>query len=158
MTECFPENYVVVQSLKPAADAAGRNGEAVSLKNALMAWIVYHIDQGNAATIALAPDQCSAVAGTGAKAIPTVPVWANQDAGTASPLTRQTDGASFTTDAGVKQKIVIFQINPAALDINNGFDCIRAKTGASNAANITEAMVIIEARYPQSSGIDAKAD
>lgn len=158
MISCLPQDAVPVQTLKPAADAAGRSGEGVSLKNALMAWIVYHIDQGNAATIALAPEQCTAVAGTGNKAIPAVPIWANQDFGTASPLTRQTDAVSLTTSAAVKQKMVIFQIDPAKLDTANGYDCIRGVTGASNAANITEATVWISPRYPQATGIDAKAD
>ena len=123
MLNSLPVNLVTAPTLAPAADAAGRNGTAVSLKNAHKAWIVYHIDQGNAATIALAPEQCSAVAGTGAKAIPAVPIWTNQDFDTATPLAREaTDAASFTTSAAVKKKLVIFEIDPAKLDMANGFD------------------------------------
>jgi hypothetical protein len=158
MIRCLPEEVVMVQTLKPAADAAGRNGEGVSLKNALMAWVEVHIDQGNAATVLLTVEQCTAVAGTGNKAIPAVPIWANQDYGTGSPLTRQTDAANFTTSAAVKQKKVIFQIDPSVLDVANNFDCIRLNTGASNAANITQAEVRIAPRYPQSVQIDAKLD
>jgi hypothetical protein len=60
---------------------------------------------------------------------------------------RQTDAANFTTDAGVKTKKVIFEIDPAKLDVAGGFDCIRIVTGASNAANITAAQVFIVPSY-----------
>jgi hypothetical protein len=158
MIRCLPEELVVVQTLKPAADAAGRNGEGVSLKNALMAWVEVHIDQGNAAQVTVTIEQCTAVAGTGNKAIPVVPIWANQDYGTASPLTRQTDAVNFQTSVAVKQKKLIFQIDPSILDVANNFDCIRAVTSASNAANITQAEVRIAPRYPQSGQLDGKLD
>lgn len=154
----LPESTIICSSLVPAADAAGRNGVAFSLKDAVKAWIVYYIDQGNAATIALAPEQCSAVAGTGAKAIPVSQIWANQDAAAATPLTKQTDAASFTTSAAVKAKVVVFAIDPAALDVAGGFDCLRAVTGASNAANITSAAIYILSRYQGATTRDARLD
>jgi len=153
----IPQDMIPVQTLKPAADAAGRNGEAVSLKNAEAAFLVVHIDQGNAATIAIAPEQCTNVAGAGGKAIPACPIYVNQDAGTASPLTKQAAAANFTTSAAVKQKIVIFQLDIDAFDIAGGFDCVRAVTGASNAANITEACVYIRPRF-KPLDVDAKAN
>jgi len=154
----LPENCQIATTLAPAADAAGRNGTGVSLKNAVRAWIVYFIDQGNAATIALAPEQCSAVAGTGNKAIPTGQIWVNQDAATSSALASQTAAASFTTSAAVKQKIVVFGIDPSALDVANGFDCVRAVSGASNAANIVSALVVIQSRYQGATTPNAMAD
>lgn len=141
----LPEVAQIVSILPPAADAAGRtSASAVSLKNAHKAYLVYHINQGNAATILLTPQQASAVAKTGAKALANnVRIWANQDEATTSLLTRQADGVSFTTDANVKVKRVIFEIDPATMDQAGGFDCLLAITGASNAANITSAEVFI---------------
>lgn len=144
----LPEELYVVTSLTPAADAAGRNGTGISLKNALKAYIVVIINQGNAATVLLTPQQCTAVAGTGAKAIPATRIWFVTDAATSSVPVRQTDAASFTTDAGVKTKKVIFEIDPAKLDVAGGFDCIRIVTGASNAANITAAEIVMVPAYP----------
>lgn len=137
------ENAQVVEGLAPAADAAGRTGDYVSLKNAARAFIVVHITQGNAATVALTPFQASAVAATGEKAIPAVPIWSNLDTATSDALVRRTDAVSYTTDAAVKNKIVVFQIDASALDVTNGFDCVCVKTGASNAANITQAMYVL---------------
>lgn len=141
----LPEQAQIVSLLPPAADAAGRtSAAAVSLKNAHKAYLVYHINQGNAATILLTPQQATSVAKGGAKALANnVRIWANQDEAATSLLVRQADGVAFTTDANVKVKRVIFEIDPATLDQAGGFDCLLALTGASNVANITSAEVFI---------------
>lgn len=144
------ENAKVVEGMAPAADAAGRTGDYVSLKNAARLFIVVHITQGNAATVALTPYQATAVAGTGEKVIAAVPIWANLDTSLTDTLVRATNAANYTTDAAVKNKIVMFQIDAAALDVNGGFDCVTVKTGASNAANITQCMyVLVGERFQQ---------
>ncbi len=154
----LPENLLPISVLAPAADAAGRTGAWVSLKSANRAWVLVYIDQGNAATVAISINQASAVAGTGSKVITnTVPIWANQD-GAASVFTRATDAVNFTTSAAVKKKLVIFEIDPASLDVAGGFDCITVITGASNAANITSALLLLETSYGQATPINALAD
>lgn len=153
------QNAKLVEVLAPATDAAGRNGTGVSLKNAHKAYIVYHITQGNAATVLLTPQQCTAVAGTGAKAIPTTRVWANLDTSVSDALVQATDALNYTTDAAVKNKIVVFEIDPASLDVAGGFDCIRANTGASNVANITQAMgLLVPLRYSETTPPSARVD
>jgi hypothetical protein len=145
-------------ALKPAADAAGRTGGYRTLKAGTMAWVIFYITQGNAATIQVSINQAQDVAGTGAKAIPAVPIWTDLDADTAGTAltryTRQTDAANYTTDAAVKTKVVVFQIDPAKLDQANGFCTIAAVTGASNAANITSAVVVLSPRYQQAGGVN----
>jgi hypothetical protein len=145
----FPEDVRVVELLEPAADGAGRTSAIYpSLKNAHRAWIVVHLDQGNAATVALTPKQATAVDGTASKVLANaVPIWAGEDLAASDALTRQTDATSFTTSAAVKHKMVVFQIDPAKLDVAGGFDCVGLTTGASNAANITSAVLIAEGRY-----------
>lgn len=146
----LPEQFKIVEAMPNATDAAGRTGDYVSLKNAVMAWVEVAITQGNAATIALTIEQATAVAGTSSKAITvTVPIWSNLDTATSDTLVRRTDAVSYTTDAAVKNKQVLFQIDPATLDIANGFDCITVKTGASNVANLTGARYWIQSAYQQ---------
>lgn len=156
----LPENAKIVEALTPAADSAGRTGAYVSLKNCALAFVVVHLHQGNAATVALTIEQASAVAGTGSKVITNVvPIWANENTPSGDALVRQTDAVSFTTSAATKDKMVIFQIKPDSLDLANGFDCIVVKTGASNAANITEAMYYLtNLRYSQATPPTAIAD
>jgi len=144
----------VISLLSPAADAAGRTSAYVSLKNAQKAFIVCYITQGNAATIALTPLQASAVAGTGSKALTSAaPIAVNLDTDTipSDTMSIVAAAANYTTDAGVKNKIVIFEIDPIeSMDINNGFNHIAVSTGASNAANITSALLVITPlRYQQ---------
>ena len=146
----LPEQFKIVEAMPNATDAAGRTGDYVSLKNAVCAWVEVAITQGNAATIALTIEQATAVAGTSSKAITNaVPIWSNLDTAASDTLVRRTDAVSYTTDAGVKNKMVIFQIDPAQLDIANGFDCITVKTGASNVANLTGARYWLQSAYQQ---------
>lgn len=152
------EGFIWATTLAPATDAAGRNGTAVSIKQGVRVYIIYYIDQGSASTIALAPEQCSAVAGTGNKAIPTSQIFANQDMVASSVLVKQTAAVSFTTSATTKRKIVIFEIDPSAMDVANGFDCVRAVTGASSASNLTSGLVVMESRYQSQSTSDAMVD
>ena len=144
----FAENMKAVEALKPQAGAA-LTGDYVSLKNCHKAIVVIHINQANAATMAISLMQASAVAPTGAKATTVAHrIWANEDCVTSDVLVRQTDAISFTTSAAIKDKIVVFEVDPATLDLANGFDCLAVKTGASNAANITAAMYfLVNHRY-----------
>ena len=143
-----PYQIPPVSLLAPAADGAGRTSSYRSLKNALKAWIIVHVNQGNAAQVTLTPYQAKDVSGTGAKAINAVPVWLNDATATSDALVAQAAAANFQTDANVADKIVIFEITPdVALDIANGFRTIGIATSASNAANITEAILLIDQAY-----------
>lgn len=145
--------------LAPAADAAGRTSIYRSLKNALKAYVVVCINQGNAATVLLSLLQASAVAGTGSKAITATPIWANQDEAAADGDTAQTAAATFTTSAALKVKRIVFEIVPEqCMDLANGFDCIGISTGASNAANITEAHLVVIPAYQQASPPNSLVD
>jgi hypothetical protein len=144
------EFFSIAEALPPAADAGGRTGTYVKVGKSDKVYLVYHITQGNAATIALTPQQAQDTSGTGAKAISATQIWANEDEVTSDLLTKQANAANYTTGAAVKHKVVIFEISPQdCMDMANGFDTIAAQTGASNAANITEAMFYALTRYPQ---------
>jgi hypothetical protein len=96
----LPEQFKIVEALTNATDAAGRTGDYVSLKNAVMCWVVFYVTQGNAATIAVSLQQASAVAGTGTKVLTNaVPIWSNLDTATSDTLVRRTDAVNYTTDA-----------------------------------------------------------
>ena len=145
------EGAKLVECMAPAADAAGRTGDYVSLRDAARVFIVAHITQGNAATVALTPYQATSAAAAGEKVLASaVRVWSNLDTAASDALVRRTDAANYTTDAAVKNKIVIFEIDAAALDVSGGFHFVTLKTGASNVANLTQAMFELEdLRYSQ---------
>lgn len=159
MPTIYPESVHTVDIMAPAADAAGRSSDAISLKNFNLAIIEVSVNQGNAATVALTLQQCTAVDGTGAKALTVnVPIYAAQDVGTTDVPTRQADGVAFTTSAATTRKTVRFVVDPATLDLAGGFDCLRVNTGASNVANITAAKAILMAKYAGTPAMSARSN
>jgi hypothetical protein len=150
------ESTKIFELLKPATDAAGRTSSYINVKTLHEVEIVFHVQQGNAATIALSIVQATDASGTGSKAITVaIPIWSNLDTAATDTLVRRTDAVSYTTDAGVKNKIVVFKVDPALLDIAGGFNFVAITTGASNAANLTQAIAYGETRYPQATPTSA---
>lgn len=142
----MPYEFPPIVLLPAAADAAGRTStNYVSLANALKAWIVCEVNQGNAATVAFTPLQASALTGFGSKALlASVPIWLNDATASSDALVAQAFAANFTTDATLADKIVIFEILPEeVMDLANGFHHLGVSTGASNAANITRVELVI---------------
>lgn len=152
-TFTLPENAKVFGALKPATDAAGRTGRYFNLGLTHKAFVVFEIDQGNAATIVLDVLQATSAGGAGAKVIANGArrIWTNLDEATNDTQTRQADAASFTTDAAVKEKIVVMEVDPNDLDLTNGFTWVAARTGASNVGNLTSGIVYLVPQYPGAS-------
>jgi len=144
----IPEKDKPVEAISPQAGGAV-TGAYVSLRDAKMCFVLVHINQANAATVGITIEQATDVAGTGSKVITnTVPIWADQDCAATDTLVRQNDAVAFTTSSTLKRKLIIFQIDPAHMDVNNGFDCITVKTSASDVSNITAAQYILsDLRY-----------
>lgn len=144
-----------VDLLNLATDAAGRTSRYISLKGCAKCCIRVKLTQGAANTVLLSILQATTVAGANSKALANaVPISANQDTATLDAFTKQTAGVAFTTSATTKNKVVWFDIDPAVLDINNGFDCIAISTGASSASNLTEATAyLMGQRFPGTSAI-----
>ena len=141
----------LAEVLKPATDASGRTGSYISCKTCEKITLVFHVLQGKAATILLTVLQATAAAGTGSKAITNaVPIWRNLDTAATDTLVKDTDAKTYTTDAGVKNKMVVFEINPGlCMDTANGFDYVTISTGSSNAANLTQCIAYAEMDYAQ---------
>jgi hypothetical protein len=141
----IPEGAFPIEAITPQAGAA-ITGDYISLKNAQRALVVVHINQAAADTVAITLEQATAVANTGSKAISTsVAIWANEDCAASDTMVAQTAAVGFTTSAAQKHKVIVFDVDPAGLE--EGFDCLTVKTGASNAGNITSAMYYVVPRY-----------
>jgi len=142
------EEAKLVEAITPQAGGA-ITGAYVSLKNYAKAYVIVHINQAAANTVAISVEQATTVAGGGSVVITkAVPIWADLDEAASDALVRATDAVNYTTDAGVKHKVIVFEIDPALLNVAGGFDCITVKTGASAAGNITSALyLLVGARY-----------
>jgi hypothetical protein len=144
----MPYQFPPIALLAPAADSAGRTSAYRDLRNALKAWIVCHVNQGNAAQVTLSVLQGQDVSGTGSVAVGVMPIWLVAATATADTPVAQTAGATFQTSATVADKIVIFEITPEmCMNIAGGFHTIAVETSSSNAANITEAELFIYGSY-----------
>jgi len=135
----------LVEAITPQAGAA-ITADYVSLKNYKKAYVIVHINQAAANTVAITIEKATSVAAGGTTPITTVvPIWANEDCAADDPLVAQTAAVAFTTSAAQKDKIVVFEVDAAPLA---DFDCITVKTGASAAGNITSALyLLVGARY-----------
>ena len=151
----LPYQLPPIDLIPPQAGGGSITSGYVSMRNALKAWLVVKVAQGNAATVAITPVQATSSSGTGSKAIggadTTVPIWLNDDTSLATgadAVVAQAAALNFTTDATTKNKIVVFELAPeAALDIVNGFNHIGVSIGASNAANIVTATLHMLGSY-----------
>jgi len=137
--------------LPAAADAAGRTGAYKSLRNCSgKVRVACRVNQGNAAQVTFSLLQATSSGGAGSKAISVAPIYYNADTSVGDALTAQTAAVNFQTDVAVKDKIVVFEFDPAdVLDIANGFNHIAVQTSASNVANITSADMEYLGRYQQ---------
>jgi hypothetical protein len=140
--------------LPPAADAAGRTGPYKSLRNvAGKVAVVCRVNQGNAAPVTFSVLQSKDSSGTGSKAIGTLSnpqIFYNADTTSSDTLVGQVAATNFATDAALKDKIVIFDFDPAScLDLANSYSHIAVQTSASNASNITAAEMIAMATFQQ---------
>ena len=138
----LPQECKIVEAIVPQAGGA-ITGDYVSLKGAARCFVVVHVNQADVAQMTISLNRATAVAPADAAVIVTaVPIWANQDCAASDTLTAQTAAVNFQLSADLGHKQIVFEIDPAKLGQTAGgvpYDCIAVATGASNAANITQA-------------------
>lgn len=149
MITTLVEKYKVVQAIEPKTTNAAITGAYISLKNVIRGAVVVNLTQavGHATEILLY--EAKDVSGTDAKLITkNVPVWANEDVSLGDSLIRKTDGVSYTVEDTAKNKQVVFHIDPARLDVNDGFTCLNVRVGASSQeTNFASAEFILDSKY-----------
>jgi hypothetical protein len=136
----------LVQVAEPKTTNGAITTDVVSLKNAIRATFIVHLTQavGHATSISL-KQATDVAAGTNA-AGPVSQIWANEDVATSDTLVKQTDAASYTVTNDIKNKIVVIEVDPAAL--TEGYDCVYLLFGASSqATNLASAEVLIHSNY-----------
>lgn len=149
--ETFVEKYKIVEGIHPRTTTGGFSTDWVSLKNANKAIIVVHLTQAAAHATAFTLAQATAVAGGDTKAMTNnCHIWANEDCAASDTLVRQTDAKAYTVAADVKHKIIVFEVDPANLDVNNDFDCISLTVAdSSQATNIASVAFYLDYKYEQ---------
>lgn len=146
------ENQKVIQALYPQdLNGLQTNMIAVSLKNYGRATFVLQTGVINASMTALTctVQQCTAVAGTGAKTLAISNYYENGISGDIYTNTATTVSGSIVLDNADDLKTFMFDIPASALDVQNGFDCLWVVTSTASAhSQIYNAFWILsEPRY-----------
>lgn len=151
----FPENLLIIPGLAPVV---GGDAEAtsipISLKNVQKLWAVVYVNTaGTSAAVACVPqiDELVAFGGAGVL-VNTIPIWANEAAGTADLWTKQTDAVNFSTTADAASKMVVFEIDPASLradatNLERDEDCFRISLTTVAAGDYAAVFYIVQPRY-----------
>jgi hypothetical protein len=138
----LPEGAFPVQGTLGAVTAnAGVTLDNISMKNAQMVYMVFHICSGTGHPIAYTPLVGTSVA-TCATALPNaVPIWYGDVSVTSTQLTRQADAKLHTTAATASlTSFLIFQIDPTSL--GSTYDCL-----GGTVANATHADYLFSCVY-----------
>lgn len=107
----------------------------------------------NATTVtgsAITLKQATAVAGTNEKALAFTKAYRNIDTGAADALAEfdVTSNTFTTNNTNSKNQMYVIEVKAEDLDVNNGFDCIRAGTGDATAATVTVLYALYGAKFP----------
>lgn len=136
----------------PVTTNGGITTDVVSSKTANgNIWFVLQITNAVGFAEVISCKQATNVAAGTNKAGPTCNIWANEASSTTSDtLTKQTSAASYTTNASISKKIVIFQIDVASLDLANSYDCVYFTiSDSSQATNFASAVFMLETAFKQ---------
>ena len=153
----FPENCKVVNGFTALGigTAGAVYGVWISLKHAHKVWIVVNYRQGDATQVVWGVQKATAIAGTNAIAMTDLfPIWANLATATSDLLVARTAAATYTFDVGQATKLLIIEVDPAALgNFTDGvtpYTCIRAYPFSANIP-VTSAWAmtyVVQPRYP----------
>lgn len=145
---CIPTRFKKVQLFAPKTTNATLTSQVVSLKGAVRATITLHFTQavGHATTPTL--KQATDIAAATNAAGPVSRIWANEDTATSDALVEKTAAASYAVAADAKNKVVVIEVDPAAL--TDGYDCIYITIATSaQATNFVSGEIEIEANFSQ---------
>lgn len=143
----LPENCKMVEMVAPAVGAgAVITSDYINLKNAHKAWIVIHYADGNGNTVTYQPIKATATTPVGNISITTaVKIWSNMDTATSDLLVERTAATSYQQTNAVKNKIIVFEIDPEALGAT--YDVIAFSATTPAAGEYIQAMCYIQPRY-----------
>lgn len=126
----------------------------VSLKNFERIAIIIMVK--NATTVtgsAITLKQATSVAGGSEKALSFSRAFRNLDTAAADALAEfaVTSDTFTTNNTNSKNLMYVIEVKAEDLDVNNGFDCIRAGTGDATAATVTVLYALFGAKFPTTS-------
>jgi len=121
----------------------------ISLKNAIAVKVIVVVDNGSTVTgSAITLKQATDVSGTSEKALEFDTMKANTDVAASDTLVETAvTSDTFTTDTtNTKNLVYVIDVDPATLDQDNNFDCLRVGTG-DGANMVLSVLYEVKTRY-----------
>ena len=147
------QSKIVVGGGPVLLNTAGITGAYVSMKNYNhLTAIVLLAPASGTDTAAITLKQATAIAGTGAKALPYTSIWKNGAPGTNDTLVKTAVAAnSVTTSAAAALELYVIELDAADLDVAGGFDCVGVDVSDPGSVSTPATVIYIlgEARYKQ---------
>ena len=122
----------------------------MSLQGINKAWLILEFTQavGQATTPALV--QATSISAGTNKAGPASDIWANEDTAATDTLVKKTAAASYAVTNDIKNKEVVFEIDPSRFDVANGYDCCYFTIATSSqASNFVSGTFILQTSFQQ---------
>lgn len=143
------EKYKTIQAFEPKTTNTAIKSAYINLKNIITAVAVINLTQAVAHETEILLYQAKDAKGTNEKSLENnVHILASEDVAESDELVRKLDAVSYTVEKTAKNKQIIFSVDPAKLDVNNGFCYLGLKIGASSqATNFASAEFILESKY-----------
>jgi hypothetical protein len=146
-TFSLPENCKIVEMVAPTVGGVGVvTSDYISLKYAHKAWIVIHYTDGNGNAVSYQPVKATGVTPVGNVSITTaVKIWSNMDTAASDLLVERTAATVYAQDNAVKNKVIVFEINP--VELGPTYDVIAFTASTPAAGEYIQAMCYIQPRY-----------
>ena len=147
----LPEGCKIVQLAQPQTSNGGVTTDVVSLKNVLKAWLIVEMTQAVGHATQIVPREATDVAAGTNQVLQNVQrIWANEDVAASDTLVAKTAAKNYSVTNDVKNKTVVFEIDPALMDVEDGYDCLYATiSDSSQATNFVSVTAILHQRYQQ---------
>lgn len=157
MNISLPTKFKIVTAFAPKTTNAALTSQVITCKNAIKVWLVLNFT--NAVGFASVPTikQATTIAAGTNAAGPTCRIWANEDVAATDTLVGQTAGASYTMGSDVKNKLVVFEIDPASL--TDGYPCVYCTIATSSqATNFVSGEWFVHTNFAQTTPLTAILD
>lgn len=147
----FPENAEFVMGCIPTASNTTVTAANISLKNAVMAYIVVQLSNASGHAVVINPLLGTAVASCTTAITFSAPNWYNYSALTTSVFTKGTAGTTVTASDAATPAIYIIEIDPAScLAQSATLDCLGCTvTGGAHAGDYATINYILVPRVSQ---------
>ena len=145
----FAEKIKTVLGLAPVATDANPASEYVDLSQAIKVKVVCAVGKGNAALTSFTLREAKTAAGGDVRnLVNTVPVYVNLNTGASETLARQANAVTYALDnaSDGRGQLVVFDVDPAKLGINDGFRFLAVTVADGNGDNTASVTYEIDLR------------